>query len=86
MVLLRRACPASPDCHDFAVGDRHDQHGECLWFATTAAYGIVTQLWTFVQMPAIAVGAAASSMAAQISRRWDRVSRLYGMALPSALF
>jgi Na+-driven multidrug efflux pump len=50
---------------------------------TTAAYGVCTQLWTFVQMPAIAVGAAASSMAAQNigAQRWDRVSQLiwYGV-------
>jgi putative MATE family efflux protein len=50
---------------------------------TTAAYGICTQLWTFVQMPAIAVGAAASSMAAQNigANRWDRVSQIvwYGV-------
>ncbi|HTJ92376.1 MAG TPA: MATE family efflux transporter, partial [Pararobbsia sp.] len=44
--------------------------------ATTAAYGAVTQLWTYVQMPAVAVGASVSSMVAQNvgARRWDRVS------------
>ena len=30
-----------------------------------AAYGIAAQLWTYVQMPALAIGAAVSSMAAQ---------------------
>ncbi|RKP45028.1 MATE family efflux transporter [Pararobbsia silviterrae] len=51
--------------------------------ATTAAYGAVTQLWTYVQMPAVAVGASVSSMVAQNvgARRWDRVSRItrYGV-------
>jgi putative MATE family efflux protein len=32
---------------------------------TSAAYGAAAQLWTYVQMPAMAVGAAVSSMAAQ---------------------
>ncbi|MBU8974959.1 MATE family efflux transporter [Lysobacter sp. MMG2] len=43
---------------------------------TTAAYGAALQLWTYVQMPAMAVGAACSSMAAQNvgAHRWDRVS------------
>ncbi|MEO8367536.1 MAG: MATE family efflux transporter [Pseudoxanthomonas sp.] len=42
---------------------------------TTAAYGAALQLWTYVQMPAMAIGAACSSMAAQNvgARRWDRV-------------
>ena len=41
----------------------------------TAAYGATLQLWTYVQMPAMAVGAACSSMAAQNvgAGRWDRV-------------
>ncbi|CAM2147380.1 multidrug resistance protein, MATE family [Pararobbsia alpina] len=51
--------------------------------ATTAAYGAVTQLWTYVQMPAVAVGASVSSMVAQNvgARRWDRVSKItrYGV-------
>lgn len=43
---------------------------------TTAAYGAALQLWTYVQMPAMAIGAACSSMAAQNvgAGRWDRVS------------
>jgi putative MATE family efflux protein len=43
--------------------------------ATTAGYGAALQLWTYVQMPAMAIGAACSSMAAQNvgARRWDRV-------------
>ncbi|AXK73640.1 MATE family efflux transporter [Lysobacter sp. TY2-98] len=42
---------------------------------TTAAYGASLQLWTYVQMPAMAIGAACSSMAAQNvgANRWDRV-------------
>ncbi len=42
---------------------------------TAAAYGAALQLWTYVQMPAMAIGAACSSMAAQNvgARRWDRV-------------
>ncbi|PWK92465.1 MATE family efflux transporter [Fulvimonas soli] len=47
---------------------------------TVAAYGAATQLWTYVQMPAMAIGAAVSSMAAQNvgARRWDRVARIAG--------
>ena len=33
---------------------------------TSAAYGAAAQLWTYVQMPAMALGAAVSSMAAQM--------------------
>ena len=47
---------------------------------TTAAYGAASQLWTYIQMPSLAVGAAVSSMAAQNvgAQRWDRVSRIAG--------
>jgi len=43
-----------------------------------AAYGIAAQLWTYVQMPALAIGAAVSSMAAQNvgARRWDRIDHI----------
>src|SRR5205085_10259364 len=43
---------------------------------TTAAFGVAMQLWTYLQMPAMALAAAASAMAAQNigARRWDRVS------------
>lgn len=43
--------------------------------ATTAAYGAAMQLWTYLQMPAMAIGAACSSIAAQNvgARKWDRV-------------
>jgi putative MATE family efflux protein len=42
---------------------------------TTAAYGAALQLWTYIQMPAMAIGAACSSMAAQNvgAGRWERV-------------
>lgn len=42
---------------------------------TTAAYGAALQLWTYVQMPAMAIGAACSSMAAQNvgAGNWPRV-------------
>lgn len=45
---------------------------------TTAAYGAVQQLWAYVQMPALAIGAAVSAMAAQNigAGRWDRVARI----------
>lgn len=42
---------------------------------TSAAYGVTAQLWAYLQMPAMAVGAACSSMAAQNvgAGMWDRV-------------
>lgn len=45
---------------------------------TAAAYGVAAQLWTYVQMPALAIGAAVSSMAAQNvgAGRWDRIGRI----------
>ncbi|WP_242095388.1 MATE family efflux transporter [Sphingomonas sp. CROZ-RG-20F-R02-07] len=45
---------------------------------TTAAYGAANQLWTYIQMPAMAVGAAVSAMAAQNigAGAWDRVDRI----------
>ncbi len=45
---------------------------------TTAAYGAANQLWTYIQMPAMAVGGAVSAMAAQNigAGRWDRVDRI----------
>ena len=46
--------------------------------ATTAAFGIALQLWTYVQMPAMAVGAGVSTMVAQNigANKWDRVGRV----------
>ena len=45
---------------------------------TAAAYGAASQLWTYVQMPAMALGAAVSSMAAQNigAGKMDRVERV----------
>ncbi|HKR88725.1 MAG TPA: MATE family efflux transporter [Phenylobacterium sp.] len=45
---------------------------------TAAAYGAAMQLWNYVQMPAMALGAGVSSMAAQNvgARRMDRVERV----------
>jgi putative MATE family efflux protein len=45
---------------------------------TSAAYGAAAQLWTYVQMPAMALGAAVSSMAAQNvgAGHMDRVERV----------
>ena len=45
---------------------------------TTAAYGAAAQVWTYVQMPAMALSAAVSSMAAQNvgARRWDRIGQI----------
>jgi putative MATE family efflux protein len=42
---------------------------------TAAAYGVAAQLWTYIQMPALAIGAAVSSMAAQNvgAKKWDRI-------------
>ena len=60
---------------------------------TTAAFGATQQLWTYVQMPAMALGAAVSAMAAQNigAGRWDRVGTvtrtgiLYNIALTGSL-
>lgn len=50
---------------------------------TTAAYGVASQLWTYVQMPALAVGASVSSMVAQNvgAGLWDRVTRITRVGL-----
>lgn len=44
----------------------------------TAAFNAAMQLWNYVQMPALAIGAAVSSMAAQNvgAGKWDRVGRV----------
>jgi putative MATE family efflux protein len=45
---------------------------------TTAAFGVAMQLWTYLQMPAMALGAAVSAMAAQNigAGQWERVGRI----------
>lgn len=50
---------------------------------TTAAYGVASQLWTYVQMPALAVGASVSSMVAQNvgAGLWHRVTRITRMGM-----
>ena len=56
---------------------------------TAAAYGATLQLWNYVQMPALAVGAAVSAMVAQNigAHRWDRVAAITngGMAINIAM-
>ncbi len=61
--------------------------------STAAAFGATQQLWTYVQMPAMALGAAVSAMTAQNigAGRWDRVSQiarsgiLFNLALTGGL-
>jgi putative MATE family efflux protein len=55
--------------------------------ATTAAFGVALQLWTYVQMPAMALGAAVSAMAAQNigAGLWDRVSRITRVGIVQTL-
>jgi Na+-driven multidrug efflux pump len=45
---------------------------------TAAAFGVAMQLWTYVQMPAMALGAAVSAMAAQNigAGLWERVNAI----------
>ncbi|BAV64821.1 MATE family efflux transporter [Sphingobium cloacae] len=52
-------------------------------FIVTAAYGAAQQIWTYLQMPAMAMGAAVSAMAAQNigADRWDRISRITGYGM-----
>jgi putative MATE family efflux protein len=60
---------------------------------TTAAFGITQQIWTYIQMPAMAIGAAVSAMAAQNigARKWDRVAAItrsgigYNVAITGAI-
>jgi Na+-driven multidrug efflux pump len=59
----------------------------------TAAYGVAQQLWTYLQMPGMALGAAVSAMAAQNigAGNWDRVAHItrtgvvFALVLPGAL-
>ena len=54
---------------------------------TAAAFGASMQLWNYIQMPAYAVGMAASSMAAQNvgARKWDRVTSIARVGVVYAL-
>lgn len=51
-----------------------NRHGSVV----TAAFGVASQLWTYIQMPAMALGAGCSSMVAQNvgAKRWDRVAQV----------
>jgi len=44
----------------------------------TAAYGAAMQLFTYIQMPAMAIGGAVSAMAAQMigAKKWDRLDHV----------
>jgi putative MATE family efflux protein len=46
--------------------------------STVAAYSATNQVWTYIQMPAVAIGMAVSAMAAQNigAGHWDRVDRI----------
>ncbi|HKT76841.1 MAG TPA: MATE family efflux transporter [Sphingobium sp.] len=46
--------------------------------AATAAYGAVQQIWTYIQMPPMAIGAAVSAMAAQNigAGKWERINSI----------
>ena len=54
---------------------------------TSAAFAISSILWSYLQMPIMAIGASASSMAAQNvgARRWDRVDAVARAAVISGL-
>jgi putative MATE family efflux protein len=54
---------------------------------TAAAYTAASQVWTYIQMPAMALGAAVSSMAAQNvgANRWDRVAKIARSGVLSGL-
>ncbi|HEY1605486.1 MAG TPA: MATE family efflux transporter [Allosphingosinicella sp.] len=54
---------------------------------TTAAFGVTMQLWTYVQMPAMALGAAVSAMVAQNigAGKWERVSTITRSGIVYAL-
>ena len=54
---------------------------------TAAAFGVTMTLWSYIQMPAMAFGAAVSAMTAQNigAGRWDRVGRITGIAIAQTL-
>lgn len=54
---------------------------------TAAAYTAASQVWTYVQMPGMALGASISSMAAQNigANRWDRVGKIAVSGVLSSL-
>jgi len=54
---------------------------------TTAAFGVAMQLWTYVQMPAMALGAAVSAMASQNigAGKWERVGQVTRVGIVQSL-
>ena len=64
-----------------------------MWFvngygaATAGAFTAASQVWTYVQMPGMALGASISSMTAQNigAERWDRVSKIAVSGVLSSL-
>lgn len=54
---------------------------------TTAAFGVAMQLWTYVQMPAMSLGAAVSAMASQNigAGKWDRVGQITRVGIVQSL-
>ena len=54
---------------------------------TTAAFGVALQLWTYVQMPAMALGAAVSAMVAQNigAGKWERVNAITRVGVVQAV-
>lgn len=54
---------------------------------TAAAYGVAQQVWNYIQMPGMAIGAAVSTMAAQNigAKRWDRVDAITRVGLTTIL-
>lgn len=55
---------------------------------TAAAYAVAAQLWSYIQMPAMALGASASAMAAQNigAERWDRVESITRTGVVANIF
>ena len=54
---------------------------------TAAAFGVAMQLWTYVQMPAMALGAAVSAMAAQNigAGQWHRIGQITRVGILQSL-
>jgi len=54
---------------------------------TTAAFGVALQLWTYVQMPTMALAAAVSAMAAQNigAGQWDRIGQITRVGIIQSL-
>jgi putative MATE family efflux protein len=54
---------------------------------TAAAFGVAMQLWTYIQMPAMALGAAVSAMAAQNigAGHWERINKITRSGVISTL-